>query len=320
MSHPRQAAQHIRLSSASPEPEAEPPIPEEDCLSASLQPPLTTAPHHREPPNSAAMLAAAAAAAAAADETSSGTEASGTVASKPKSGKLLQRIELPLCVIRNWWRDRRLHQIRKKECPPPVAYVAESNQDGLPEEDRRRLIQLVITNERVEVTENKVTRIREDNVIQYAIASFDFNFEDIERPGAPPFILVNHALLRDLGLDGLYEAYDDPENPPVVLTNPDGTKMKLLGELRAKWGAKGPINEYAGQQIFLNPARFHPSRCVVLPEASPYDVLIGLGTIKELKLNVPSPAIASLASQGQGQGGKRHVESPVNSGKYTLNC
>lgn len=201
----------------------------------------------------------------------------------------------------------------RKDCPSPVASYTESIPDELPEEDRRRHIQLVITNERTEFTENKKIRVVEDKVMAIAVAYFDFNFDDKEGPGASPFILINQRLLRNVELDGLYKEYD-PEDPPVALTNPDGTKMKLLGEFSAKWSPKGPIQEYAGQQIFLNPNSFTTTRCVVLPEASPHEVLVGLGTIKELKLDVPLPTIAAI----EGQGGKRVPRPRINPSEYTF--
>lgn len=188
-----------------------------------------------------------------------------------------------------------------------VAYSTESNQLELPEENRRRLIYLFFTGVRVEVIDGTVTRSREHNT-KIAWAYFDFNFE--EGPGGP-FILINESVLSDIPHDG-FKAYEDPKNPPFVMLNPDGSKMKLLGEFSTSWSSYGEMTEYTGQQIFLNPCKSIKSRCLVVPEESPYDVLVGLGTIKKHRLNVFVPYAAPISGRGQGQGGKHDGQASIN--------
>ncbi|GME38213.1 uncharacterized protein LTHEOB_8512 [Neofusicoccum parvum] len=215
-----------------------------------------------------------------------------TAVERSKSHKLPKILKLPLTIVRDWWFARCLGRDYEVDVPPPIAFPDESNQQALEKEDYIRPINLIaiVEHEDVAVT-------TEGRSLRHVNAFFDFGFREGE--GMRPVVLVNASLLHGVK----YKAYPDPKTPPVKLTNPDGTTMKLYGELYGRWGCVGPTKRYAQQRVFLNPRKSVVSKLIVMPEEAPYDVLVSAGTIEAESLDQPVSIVAA------GQGGK-HDPSP----------
>ncbi|KAK0645291.1 hypothetical protein DIS24_g8041 [Lasiodiplodia hormozganensis] len=319
MSRQSQSAQRHPPSALPAHPEAELHPVEEDCLSGPLQKPSMTPLRLREP-RSPTMPAATPEAGVANDpeDRGSGAESSLTELPQPmidriwelvklvgsvpfRIWKLLKLPQLSLYFIGDWWRERCPGQSLREDFPQPVAFPAEEYQERLQEEPLERLVRLNVIDKRSDGMEDRPGKD--------VWATFDLNFK--ETPGRAPFILVSESIFGDAKPPG-FEAYDDASNPPIPAKNADGSQMKFLGEFHARWSPVGFINGYAHQKIFLLAGKSIRSQCVLVPAGSPFDVLIGYGTIKKHKLDTAWTIANAINEQGHGQGGRRDGGSRVN--------
>ncbi|KAB2573311.1 hypothetical protein DBV05_g8033 [Lasiodiplodia theobromae] len=319
MSRQPQSAQRHPSSASPAHPETELHPAKENCLSGPLQK-LSTTPLHLREPRSPTMPAATPEAGVAngPEDRGSGAERSITELPQPmidriwelvklvgsvpyRIWELLKLPQLSLYFIGDWWRERCPGQSLREDFPQPVAFPAEEFQERLQEEPLERFVRLNVIDKRSDGMED-----RPGNDVW---ATFDLNFK--ETPGTAPFILVSESVYGDAKPAG-FKAYDDARHPPIPAKNADGSQMKFLGEFHARWSPVGSINGYAHQQIFLLAGKSIMSKCVLVSADSPFDVLIGYGTIKKHRLDTAWTIANAINEQGHGQGGRRDGGSRVN--------
>lgn len=126
-------------------------------------------------------------------------------------------------------------------------------------------------------------------------------------------ILISESVLDNLPPGLEWERFENPDDPPQScrILNSDGTTMKLLGKLNARWW--GNDEDRVDKEIFLRPFEAIESPVFILPDGAPHRVVIGLETIRAKKLDKYRP----LSICG---GGEPHVPIETSKGMSADSC